>query len=213
MDTVIPVKFNSTRLPKKNLIPFVQGMNLIEFKLSQLTRCDFVDNVFLSVDDMRVVDYVKTSYESVHFIQRPKELCYDLVPMNEIYQHLGEIAKSPDVLYTTVTTPMINEEVFHTAYINFKEKQGFSLHTVELVKDFIVDEFFNCVNFNKIPFPRSQDLRTIYKMVYGFAMLPKSELMKGTSFPESTMPFVLDSKTALDIDNKEEFEYAQFLLR
>lgn len=212
LDAVIPVKLHSKRCKNKNTREFFNEMSLLNLKLDQLSKCDFVRRIWISIDDEKLEDLIDLEDSKIGVVLRPKSLCYDTVEMNLIYTHLASLSELDDVLYTSVTTPFINTTIFELAYKEYLELNCIALHSVSKITDFIVDLRFNPMNFDKGKFPRSQDLKHYYKMVYGFAFLKKTAMLTGTTFPENTIPFEIRGNGTIDIDTEEDFSYAQFLM-
>ena len=74
ISAVIPVKANSSRLPKKNILPF-RSSNLLQEKINQLKQIQelgFINEIIVSSDSAEMLEMARKS--NVTIDERP--LCY-----------------------------------------------------------------------------------------------------------------------------------------
>ncbi|MDA7496616.1 acylneuraminate cytidylyltransferase family protein [Akkermansiaceae bacterium] len=207
---IIPVRAGSKRVVNKNIRSFA-GSNLLQRKINQLKAVSKIEAIYVSSDSPEMLEIAETS--GCVAIERPAEFALDLVPMSEVYKHLGELVKEPIVLFTHVTTPLCGEASYRAAisqFLNLKDEYD-SLTTVTNVKDFLYWDG-EAVNFDPKSKPRSQDLPNIVKLNHAISIAPR-ELMIQEKNIFGHCPFLmpLTDFEAFDIDTELDFEIAEYL--
>ena len=85
------------------------------------------------------------------------------------------------------------------------------MHSATRVSDFLIKDGLP-FNFEKRKFPRSQDLPEIFKLVYGFSFIQKSDFLKGSSLSDNHGSFLeISFPHDLDIDTEIDFNIAEIL--
>jgi CMP-N,N'-diacetyllegionaminic acid synthase len=209
---IIPVRSGSKRVPNKNLKPFA-GITLLEHKISQLIRIPELEGVCVSSNDEIMLNLAKSCGAEVH--HRDQYYASDSIPMSEVYANIVSEMDCQDVLYATVTTPLIQIDTYRKAidlYYTNKQKYD-SLHTVADVKDFLIKDDVP-LNYNPEKFPRSQDLPNIMKLVFGFSILPRQIMIhKKSSLGYTPQYLKIEQFEALDIDTPVDFFCADALYK
>lgn len=210
IDAVIPAKGRSTRCKNKNIRPFTSDKkSLLVLQIDKLYSLDFIGDVYVSTDDDAIAEVVIGAGGIV--VKRSQDLCSDHASMNDVYKHLATLSRTDDLIYTSVTTPFISMNSYYEAYDKYSANNNKCVHTMSSVKDFLILNG-KPINFDKQKFPRSQDLPSIQKVVYGFSIITKEEFYStGSSLGNSFIPQVLASPEDLDIDDESEFLMAQVL--
>lgn len=210
ISAVIPVKFDSTRCPKKNYRKFADS-SLIDICIKKLQSLDFIDEIIISIDSEELVPYLK-EYTDVKIVHRDKELRDPMIPMNRVYKHLAEICSNDLILYTSCTTPLLKAEYYRKGYQKWSGRNFVgSVHSATRVSDFLIKDGLP-FNFEKRKFPRSQDLPEIFKLVYGFSFIQKSDFLKGSSLSDNHGSFLeISFPHDLDIDTEIDFNIAEIL--
>lgn len=210
ISAVIPIKYISTRCPQKNYRDF-GGTNLITLCVEKLNQLSFIDEVVISVDDIKLCSFLK-DLRGVRIEIREENLRSPLVSMNDIYSHMATICRNKHILYTSCTTPLIKLEHFIEGYEKWRsfDFKG-SVHSVSNCSDFLLKDG-RPLNFDKSNFPRSQDLPDIKKLVYGFSFIERSDFRKGSSVSNEISNFVnIPFPFDLDIDTELDFQVAELL--
>ena len=212
---IIPARKNSKRLPGKNTkelggIPlFMHSVNYTRI------NPEFIDDIIITTDDPVVMEIAQK--EKIRFVHRPQNLATDRSSTVEAVQHvLGNIEDEYEfIILLQPTNPLRPNNLLKDCWRIFSEKEFDSLFTVSLNHHklgIIGDNKFEPFNYEYGQ--RSQDLKPLY-YENGLLYIAKAEMIrKGSLMSENSYPYIVDHPFAnVDIDEKEDFEYAEFLLK
>ena len=210
---VIPARGNSKRLPNKNTTLF--GDIPLTAHSIQYAKVNGFDNIVVSTDD-NAIKNIARSY-GVKVIDRPSNLATDESPTIDTLKHvlINSDKKFETVILLQPTNPLRPKGLLKEAYQKFIERGYDSLFTV--TRNYhklgnICNEKFVPLNY-KIG-QRSQDLEPLY-FENGLLYITKASLiLEGKIVGENNYPFIVNHPYAkIDIDTKEDFEYAEYLLK
>ncbi len=209
---VIPARGGSKRLPGKNLME-LGGIPLIAHSISYAKSNALVDAVYVSTDDPAIKE-VALQY-GAKVINRPAEISGDDEPTISAMQHVLETVDAENIVLLQPTNPLRPVNLLQEAFDIFTGGNYDSLFTVsrnhhKLGK--ITDKRFSPFNY-EIGM-RSQDLEPLY-FENGLLYLSKASLIKqGKIISESAYPMITEHIFGtVDIDTKDDFEYAEWLLK
>lgn len=210
---IIPARGGSKRLPGKNVLS-LGGIPLLAHSIRYAqANSSSIDEVYVSTDDAAIKE-VALAY-GAKVIDRPVALSGDLEPTLSSLQH---VLKTIDEVVGTVvllqpTNPLRPVDLLSQCFQIFVERQLDSLFTVtqnhhKLGK--ITNNQF--VPFNYELGQRSQDLAPLY-FENGLLYITKATtILEGSIISETAYPFVVNDIVAtVDIDTKEDFDYAAYL--
>lgn len=205
----VPIKLNSQRLPSKNILP-IEGKPLCWHILESLLKVDYIDETYVYCSDDTVENYIP---EDVKFLKRDSCLDGDLVKGFDIYEaFINEIDADIYILAHT-TSPFIKSETISNAlnqvlYKNFDS--AFSAQRIQTFSWFQGEP----INYDINDVPRTQDIEPIYVETSGFFMF-KKEVFTKFRRRIGFNPFIqeVDNREAVDIDTKEDYEFAMQLVR
>jgi len=209
---IIPARGGSKRLPGKNIM-LLNGIPLLAHSiLYAKANSEIISDVYVSTDDARIKSIAIEFGAKV--IDRPQHLCGDFEPTVSALKHaLENIAPVENVVLLQATNPLRPENLLKEAFEIYNNNLD-SLFTVtrnhqKLGK--IGDQKF--IPFNYEIGQRSQDLEPLY-FENGLLYISKSSLiLQNKILGEKAYPLIVDHPFAnADIDTKEDFEYACFLV-
>lgn len=207
---IIPVKTSSDRVKNKNLRKF-GNTNLFELKLKQLSKTKEFNDFIVSSESEKVLKIADKYGFKTHL--RDKYFCTNKVPMSEVYSHLGAQASSDYVAWINVTNPLANYKVYDNAVKVFRKvfkKYDCLLSAVENKENFFFKK--KTINFNRTPWPRSQDLKPLISLPFVINILKKKDLINwGSCVGRKPYFYILDSVTATDIDYQYNFDFCEFM--
>lgn len=207
---VIPVRGGSKRVVDKNIRPFA-GTSLLELKIAQLLQVPELAGICINSDDDRMLEIARKA--GVEAVRRDPHYASDSIPMSEVYAHMASSVETDDLLYATVTTPLIGPAKYRKAVdLYFQSAREFdSLHSAVDVKEFLLRDG-QPLNYDPNHFPRSQDLPDIVRLVFGFAILPRDVMIRRkSSLGERPQLLKVTQSESVDIDTPHDFEVAEFL--
>lgn len=200
----VPIKLNSQRLPRKNILP-IAGKPLCWHICNSLIQVREIDEVYVYCSDETVKSYLP---DSITFKKRDKRLDGDLVKGFDIYESfINEVYADVYVLAHT-TSPFIRECSIQNALNHVINGDNDSAFSAERVQTFAWYEG-EPVNYNLDDVPRTQDMEPLWVETSAFY------IFKRTVFTEHHRrigfnPYIqeVSGLEAVDIDEKKDYELA-----
>ncbi len=212
---IIPARGGSKRLPSKNIIN-LGGKPLIAHSIEfALLNNNIIDEVYVSTDDEAIKEIALECGAQV--IDRPASLSGDFEPTSTTLSHALTVIQDPvdTVVLLQATNPLRPKNLLKEAFDKYKMSRKQSLFTVsrdhkKLGK--IINDTFEPYNYEIGQ--RSQDLEPLF-YENGLMYITKASLIReGTIFNNESLPFVVNHKFAtVDIDTKEDLDYASYILK
>ena len=210
---IIPARGGSKRLPEKNIQLF-GGIPLLVHSIRYAqANASIIEDIFVSTDDTTIK---KTALQfGVKVIDRPGELSGDFEPTITALKHvLGNIdCEVENVVLLQPTNPLRPKNLLQEAFEIYQRENSDSLFTVTRH----YQKLGKINNTKFIPYnytigQRSQDLEPLY-FENGLLYITKAKLIfENTIISENAFPMVVNHPYAdLDIDTKEDFEYAEII--
>lgn len=222
----LPCRSGSQRVPNKNVASFagVDG-GLTAIKLSQLSRCEAIDQVLLSTNDPKV-EAVAQSMDSllkqkIKIVPRPEPLGIASTSTDDLVGHVIDITSSEPnqttILWTHVTSPFFDGDSYSESVRAYFEKvqsgDWDSLMSVTPFQDFIWSDA-KPLNYDPSieKWPRTQTLPRWYKVNSGVFI---SSVGNYRSYQDriGKAPFLYptDDVIGFDIDWPDDFALAEFI--
>ena len=166
------MRAGSERILHKNTKTFaeIQG-GLCKIKLEQLIKCDQVANIFVSIDDPKVIAISRSlNSKKIKIIKRPRELTLSSTTCDQLIKHVPEIMPDGYILWTHVTPPFVNSDIYDQlikTYLDQLDKFD-SLMAVTKLQKFLWNrsEPLND-NQKKGKWPRTQTLAPLWEVNSG----------------------------------------------
>lgn len=209
LTAIVAVRAGSERVPNKNIKKF-NGTTLLDIKLRQLKKINYIDEIIVSSDSKRMLNIAKKYKILTH--RRETYFASSKATNSEFFQNLAENIDSDYIMYAPVTAPLIKEKTIIRCIKYLQKNYKFkSVATVKLMKHHM---WLNNkpLNYNVKKAPSSQDLPNIMAITFGCCILKKKDMLKFKNVvTDKTKFFELDDIEAIDIDNELDFEFAQFV--
>jgi N-acylneuraminate cytidylyltransferase len=208
---IIPARGGSKRLPNKNTT-LLGNYPLLVHSINYAKE-NGIGKIVVSTDDAKIKEIALKS--GVTVIDRPDYLATDTCQTIDALKHALENIKEnfENVVLLQPTNPLRPKKLLKEALQKFTAGNYDSLMTVTRNKQ----KFGKIVNHKFIPFnykigQRSQDLEPLY-FENGLLYITKASLiLEGTIIGENNFSFIVNHPFAkVDIDTKEDFEYAEYL--
>jgi CMP-N-acetylneuraminic acid synthetase len=211
---LVPMRHHSQRVPEKNF-RLIGGKPLFHHILGTLLEVDEIDEIYVDTDSPIIINGVRESFPSIQIIERPKNLCADDTPMNEIIAYDISVIQAENYLQTHSTNPLLRKESISRAIQSFlKGKQKYdSLFSVTRLQTRLYTENGDAINHNPDELLQTQDLPPVYEensCLYLFT--EESIKTHGHRIGKSPFLFEIDPEEAWDIDTQLDFEITNFLL-
>jgi len=220
---LIPARGKSKELPRKNIIPLLDKP-LIAWTIEQAKESKYVDRVVVSTEDKEIAEISKKYGAEVPFM-RPKRLSSDRTKGIEVVLHAIEffknrLANNFILLYLQPTSPLRSAEDIDKATEQLGKRCAKAIISVceceyhpylanRLPRDGNMKNFLkeNIANKNRQDFPKYYRLNgAIYA---GYIDYIKE---KRGFFGESTYAYIMPAERSVDINNKMDLIFAEFLL-
>lgn len=215
---IIPARGGSKGLPGKNILE-LGGLPLISWTIKAAQESQYIDRVILSSDDAEIAAVARAYQCEVPFV-RPQELATDTADAVSVMLHAIELegADFDIIVLLQPTSPFRNAECIDAALEQYEQQQATSLVSVaQLDKSPEWLYRLNVQNNTLIPLlaqdkpvVRRQDSQPAYYLNGALYIFDKNYFIQTQGIiDESTQAYIMDSKRSLDIDTREDFEYAQ----
>lgn len=221
---IIPARAGSKRLPDKNVLP-LDGKPLLAWSIDAARQSCYVDDVVVSTDCDTLMKIAAQYGAEVPF-RRPDELASDTASSNAVILHCLEFLRNDGRHYDLVillqpTSPLRTTADIDSSLELFEKKNARGVISVcecehsplwsnilpedASLADFIRPEVSNL---------RSQDLPGYYRFNGAIYIFNIQHLIenKGIFYHPDVYAYVMDTRSSVDIDNKLDFSFAEFLL-
>lgn len=218
----LPTRAGSERVANKNTRNFagVEG-GLLAIKLKQLLSLSNIKEVVLSTNDGGSIEVAQSflSNPKLKLIQRPDYLAQSHTNLTDLVSYVPSICNCEHILWTHVTSPIVNAEDYETAIDLYFEKiaENYdSLMSVKEIQNYVWSENENKVlnrkdgDFKK--WPRTQDLEKVFEVNSAIFMASKS-VYREEQDRVGEKPYLLthNSLQSVDVDWEEDFKIAERL--
>tara|TARA_Y100000590_G_C15389396_1_gene889473 strand:+ start:79 stop:756 length:678 start_codon:yes stop_codon:yes gene_type:complete len=211
---VIPVRAGSRRLKDKNISKFANS-NLLENKIDILKKVNLIDNIVVSSDsdlmlDMALKKNVKTHKRAVEFCDEKTQ------PFGAVVKHICEAVDGENIIWSTVTSPLISNETYLKSLDNYeknviKSNDFDSLISVEPFKRYIWNKK-KPINYELgLKHLPSQELEELYFVSDGILIAPRLKMIEWKYFHgPNPYKMSLNRIESVDIDDGMDLELAKF---
>lgn len=206
---LMPIKINSTRLKNKS-IKNLLGRPLFCWSLETLDKLGVPVYVFSS-DCEFLKKKIDFDSKNIFFLDRDKRFDHNDVLGIQIYKEFRKIIPANNYILTHCTSPFIKLSSFQRS-IDFLCKDNFeSVVSVSKIKTFC---WFNDEKINfSLPRPKTQDLLPVLVETSGIYGYKNRVLDSNARTSDNCKTIILNNFESIDIDDKDDFEYAEMLLR
>lgn len=219
---VIPARGGSKRIPDKNIRPFC-GRPMISYALASAASSGLFDKIHVSTDSERIRSVVADLGHPVDFM-RPASLADDftgLIPVLQFvleeYQRRGE--RYEDVCILMPCSPLITEDDLVAGYKQYASFGGARpLHVVAPFPVPVEWAYRRLDDGTLVPVSpgefakRSQDLEAAYYESGPFSWFHRDHLLTDRpAADEGFTSIVLPKHKAIDMDDLEDFEFAEII--
>jgi N-acylneuraminate cytidylyltransferase len=212
----------SKGLPGKNIRAFA-GRPLIVHTILQALRCEHIAGVYVSTDDQAIADIARGAGAQVPYL-RPAELATDAAPKLPVIDHLvryleGEGAAIARIVDLQPTSPLRRSADIEAALALQPDAE--LVASVTAAHD---NPYFNLVEAQPDGTVRlskgngsgrRQDVPAVYALNGSIYVWQRAALAKAAEqglWSAQCVPYEMPRWKSVDIDDLEDFEYAEWLL-
>jgi CMP-N-acetylneuraminic acid synthetase len=215
---VIPARAGSKGLPGKNFLS-LDGKPLIQWTIEAALETPGIDQVVVSSDDELVLELAQSL--GVIAYKRPAELCGDFSQASEVIADVvSAFPNYQTLIYLQPTSPLRREP--HISEALGKYNTGLKIPVISVVEVTQPPEWMFTLNEqgrldSYLPADEIRRQDTQLKFIpNGAIYIAHIDSLKNDGFvfsKSNSLPFVMDSKTSVDIDDKFDFELAEWIMK
>jgi len=218
---IIPARGGSKRIPYKNIRNF-HGKPIIAWSIIAAKKSGIFDDIIVSTDSQRIAD-VANKYGAITPFIRPDSISDDFTGTNDVIKHAAKwyIENVGDIDYICgiyPTAPFLTSSVlvdgFHrlvdsnAAFVFSAVGYSYPIQRAFLISKNDRVQMLNKENISK----RSQDLEKSYHDAGQFYWgLTSSFINNLNLYSDESIPMILPAHLAHDIDDEEDWKYAEML--
>lgn len=209
---LVPMKGHSERVPNKN-IRNLSGKPCFHWIMESLSKSEYIKEIVINTDSEEIAQEATNNFE-VTILKRPDFLLGDMVSIQPLIEYDLSQTKGEFYLQTHSTNPLLSPETIDAGIEEFfRQDVHDALFTVTPVKTRFYWPDGTGINHDPEKLIRTQDLDPIFEENSCFYLFSKetNERVKNR-LGSKPMMFPMDSIEATDIDDWEDFLYAEFLL-
>ncbi len=218
---LIPARGGSKGVPRKN-IRLLHGKPLIAHTIEAAKKSRGLAEFVVSTDDPEIAEVSRAWGAEV--LMRPPALAEDKIPMAPVALHVLETLKNAGrefdaVLLLQPTCPLRTATHMDEALGLFEKSNADAVVGVVRVYDEHPARMYKIVGERLTPYEPAfekmnrQDLPPVYHR-NGLIYAIRVEALRGQQifFPKNSLPYVMNKKESVNIDEEEDFLFAEFLM-
>ena len=221
INVFLPCKKNSSRVKNKNKRKFADiDFGLVKIKLNHLINSKLINKIYLSTNDLQIINYAKKLKKDKIIIHQRKDnsLSTSNTTTQKLINHASEIIPDGHILWTHVTSPLINSKTYDKIILRYKKalKTNYdSLMTITKLKGF----FWNKkgpinYDFKKKKWPKTQDTSAINRINSGVFLSSRNNYIREKNrIGKKPFFYQLSKLEGLDIDEFEDFYFAEYIFK
>jgi CMP-N,N'-diacetyllegionaminic acid synthase len=220
---VVPARSGSKGLPGKNK-KLLAGKPLILHTVDAAIGTGTFSDIIVTTDDRDIITLLNNEkYENVTVDKRPKNLASDNTEMYEVIEYLIDnykLSSNDFLILLQPTSPLRDDKDIINAINKFEESDSSALISVTesdntVLKHCIFDgELLVGIRTNDLLFKNRQSLPKTYKPNGAIYIYKAEDLIKNRGFHlDKTTAYIMDKKISLDIDDINDFEKLEGILK
>lgn len=211
---LLPMKGHSERIANKNMRIFA-GKPLYHCVARILQESNYISTIVVDTDSQIIAENAKETFSKVKIVDRPKEICGDMVSMNTIIEYDLSVVEGKHFLQTHSTNPLLTQETLEKAInIYFSRlKEYDSLFSVTKLQTRLYWKSGEPVNHNPLELLRTQDLPPLFEENSNIYCFSKQSFFNAHRQRIGLQPqmFVMEPLESIDIDEETDFQIAELL--
>jgi CMP-N-acetylneuraminic acid synthetase len=209
---LVPMKGHSERVPNKN-IRLLAGKPAFHWIMESLSRSKYIDEIIVNTDSDEIAKSASDNFK-VTILKRPDFLLGDMVSIQPLIEYDLSQTNGEYYLQTHSTNPLLTSETIDRAIeVFFAQQEHDTLFSVTSVKTRYYWPDGRGINHDPKKLIRTQDLEPIFEENSCFYIFSRetNQIIKNR-LGANPMMFPIHKLEAADIDEMEDFYWAEFLL-
>ncbi len=219
---IIPARGGSVRLPRKNILD-VNGKPMLAYPVQACLHAEIFDRVIVSTEDNEIASVAKDYGAEV--IDRPCCLATNQSMVRNVVRHAIECIEGEDgvrvqrhcIVYPTAILIKPWHLIESERLLRDNKQASYVLAVTKVsphpYKSLAIKDGFLEPVFPEYVDAKSQSMDDLFASAGAFHWMRTSDFMAGGEYWVGyRMPYVLESRYAVDIDEYADLEYAKLLL-
>ncbi|NHZ85204.1 MAG: acylneuraminate cytidylyltransferase family protein [Planctomycetia bacterium] len=206
------MKSHSERVPNKNIKP-IAGKPCFHWIVETLSKSKYIKEIVINTDSEEIARSAKENF-NVKVLKRPGFLLGDMVSIQPLIEYDLSKTNGEYYLQTHSTNPLVTTETIDRAIeVFFAQNEHDTLFTVTPTKTRFYWSDGTGINHDPKHLIRTQDLEPIYEensCLYIFSKTTNKKTKNRLGL--NPMMFPMERLEAADIDDIEDFYWAEYLL-
>lgn len=201
----VPIKINSERLPKKNILK-LHGKGLSYFVFKKLLNIKMIDEVHVFSSYEKILKYIP---EKVIFTGRDTSLDTKETTGISIYKSFISKVYADIYILAHTTSPYIKQDSYTKALESVAYGKYDSAFSAQSIKTFAWFKN-NTLNYKLNDIPKTQDIEPVILETSGFYIFKRGIFLQSKMrIGFNPNIYILDNIESIDIDYKEDFDLAK----
>ena len=201
----IPINLNNQRLPGKNIID-LEGRPVCDYLFKTVSQIDEIDEKYVYCSDEAIKPYMP---ENLTFLKRDKALDDYLVKGLDIIEAFVNDVDADVYVLTHVTQPFTKAQSIRNALEKVTSGEYDSAFSAVALQDYMWYQG-KPFNYDLTDIVRTQELEPVYMETGAFFIFRKEVFTKmHRRIGEKPYIYEIDQFEAVDIDTREDFEFAK----
>ena len=222
---IVPLKYNSTRVPKKNF-RLMNNKPLYWYIFNTLSQVSLINKIICNTDSCEIENMIRKDFPNVEIYHRPKHLEGGDISTNLLLIDTIESLQLTDdkniFLQTHVTNPLLSCETIIKCIQTFNDSQESCvsqekydcLFTAKQLQTRLYDKNRNAINHNIRELIPTQNLDPIYDENSCLYLFPYSVLKKyNHRIGKNPYIFIMNDIESSDIDYESDFILTEQLMK
>lgn len=218
---IIPIKYESTRVPGKNYRNF-NGKPLLYWIINCIINIENINKIVIDTDSDFIINLInelfKEKIKKITFYNRPKHLHGGHISTNKLLLNvIKELNLDYDIyIQTHVTNPLLNRNTIQTAIDLYNKNMDSydSLFSVNKLQTRLYNNKFKELNHDRFNLIPTQELEEIYEENSCIYIFSKETLFKYESrIGIKPYLFTMSTLESVDIDWEDDFIIAEQIFK
>ena len=205
----VPIRLNSKRVVGKNL-KMLGNRPLLQYILETLRNTASIDEVYVYCSQEEIIPLLP---QGVKFLKRDESLDRDETLGQEIYDAFTKEVDADVYILAHTTSPFIKAETIDNAVRQVTEGNHDSAFSAQKVQTFSWYKG-RPLNYDLKEIPRTQTIEPVYFETSAFYIFRKEIwTVEHQRIGQNPYMAIVDPIEGIDIDNPEDFEFAERVLQ
>lgn len=199
---IVPIKFNSCRLPQKNIKSFTNGEPLCKYILRTLKKVQGIDEIYVYCSNPAISEYLPSE---IKYCCRSDKLDLDSASMTDVLMAFAKDISADVYVMTHTTAPFVKASSIQQGLDAVLSGRYDSSFAAKRLQDFIWMDG-KPLNYDLEHIPRTQDLKPYFLETGGFYIYT-SVVINNLKSRIGRRPYIVEvgGIEGIDIDEQEDF--------